>query len=356
MTGEELFRRIWTWAFPLALVVVLFISLAPKVGAQTHSLEVFITARPQPLSWLGFYDVLFPVELDVLVHNPSNETFPGGNLTGSVTAPSGKWILPLSLKISEIAPNKTQTLFVRFKPQEAGVYTVQLDRLELPLTLQKWDRQVSYGFLPIQVEPPSTLINTLILIALILGILAIVAFALILRRKAAPRLPTGQPAPTMNNLLSALNQFDAGKSMKSYLTDGKNHETLVSAVSWLLQILGFHAMKLNNLAKGETLRIGDEEKGSADILAYDSQTGRLFLVNCTTGVPDHAELQKIKNSAQALQLGTYCDAILITSQNAQALDRDARSMNIILLDEDDLRTVTTLIEEKRFAKAKKIFE
>jgi len=354
---EGLFRKIWTWAFLFALVVMLFISLAPEGGAETNNLYVVLTPQPQPLSWLGFYDVLFPVDITVLIYNLSNETFPGGNLTGFVKTPSNKWILPQSFEISEIAPNQSRTFVLRFKPEEAGVYTVELRDLKLPPKVPSWNWQVSGGFLPIQVEPPSTLINALVLTVLIVGILALVTSAFILRRRSAPGLPIDQPAPTRDTLLKAFNQFDAGKNIEKYLLDAKDAENFESAVSWLLQIIGFHAMKLNDKAKGQSLRVDGAEVGSADILAYDPQTGRLLVVDCTIGVPESAKLQRIKNSAERLRSPTCdCDAVLITGQDAALPKRDAYAKGIVMLDKADLTRIITFISEKRLAKAKKMFE
>jgi len=292
--------------------------------------------------------------MTVIVYNPSAQTFPGGNLTGQISSPSGKWMSQRTYNLSEIPPREWKTLSLTFKPEESGVYTVKLDRLDLPLSSsmqQYWE--VSGGFAAIQVEPPSTLFQVFTLIAIIAALLVI---APLLWRRTGVEGVQVRPSD-LTPLLKAFNMFDAGKRMEKYLLEEKDDKKFESAVSWLLEILGFYAMKLDKIIRGESFREGETVVGSADILAYDSENDRVVVVDCTVGLPDAETLQGIANLAERLRSTVVkCDAIVVTSEKAEVRKRDAVNLGVIVVDRTDLELITGFVKSGRLDKARTRFE
>lgn len=326
-------------------------------GAPTGTVDVTLSPKPQPFSWLGFYDTLFPIEMTVVVYNPTDRVFPGGNLTGRVESPSG-WYVSLSYNVSTIAPREWRSYDLSFEPQESGVYMVKLDEVEVPLsmTLQEfWE--VSGGFRVIQVEPPSTLLQSLTVF--LIGILALVLLALtIMLRRGVGGIAGSAPRPAAQpDLWQVFNRFEAGKRMENYLLRDKDDRKFESAVSWLLEIVGFRAMKLNKDARGEAFREGEAVVGSADILAQDTETGRLLVVDCTVGLVDTDRLQSIANLRNRLgSQGVFCDPVIVSSENADLKRKEGRSLGVTVVDRTDLEAMTTFVKAGRFDKAKKLLE
>lgn len=147
----------------LSVLMVLFTSpLGPQVlGQEQHVLAITIWANPptQPLSF-GIYDTLFPVNISILIRNLSTDDFPGGNVTGTVAPPSGsnRYYFPLHYSVPKLAPGDSRLYEYGFKPPEPGVYTVRFDAISTRLYYNpSWT--VSGGFLVVNIEAPSTLIE-----------------------------------------------------------------------------------------------------------------------------------------------------------------------------------------------------
>lgn len=355
----RILRQLATLVLLLLFIGVLAAPSAQEIRIEeattTPTLYVGLAPQPQPLSWLGFYDTLFPMSITVTVHNLSDKNFPGGNLTGFANSPSGKWSIPdWRISVPELPAGKSQTLSQPLLIEEAGVYTVSFTSIDLQ-TQQYW--QVSGGFLVVQVEPPSTLYQslTVILLAVIAVVLMPIVVLLWRRRRIIPS--KGQRLEPPASMMVAFGMSEAGKKMESYLLAEKNNRKFESAVSWLLEILGFWTMKLNSESKGEFFKDGQQEIGSADILAYDPLRSRSLVVGCTVGIADTAALQRISNLAEKLapHVGD-CDPVLVSYESSELSKKDAEALCVILLDHTSLVSLVSLVRSQRFRKARRMLE
>jgi hypothetical protein len=144
------------------VVLVVLLSLRPPVfGHQQHVLAITIQAKSstQPLSF-GIYDTLFPVDISILIRNLSTDDFPGGNVTGGITPPSGgRYYFPIQYSVPKLSPGESALYeYDGFKAPESGVYTVHFDTISTLIFYNPvWT--VSGGLSVIDVEPPSTLIE-----------------------------------------------------------------------------------------------------------------------------------------------------------------------------------------------------
>jgi len=145
--------------------------------------------------------------------------------------------------------------------------------------------------------------------------------------------------------------FDAGKKMEEYLLDAKDDDDFVSSVSWLLEIVDMRAIKL---APAEAVRENKHEKGSADIIAYDSQTHEIFAIDCTIGVPQSAKIDNIKNTADYIsrKITLPVKAVIVTAKKCPTAKEDARKNNVKIIDYADLEKIIGLCKKRYTQPAK----
>jgi hypothetical protein len=159
----------------LLLSALVVLSGYPVFSQEQHTLRVTIQPHPQAnqVISLGVYDTLFPVDLSVVIENPSQVDFPGGNLTGRVSTPSQRWQVPIQYAVPKLSPGATVQYPLTFRPQEAGLYIVSVDTISTRVFYNPiWT--VEDGFLALEIEPPSTLIEVWsVMIALFVGFASI---------------------------------------------------------------------------------------------------------------------------------------------------------------------------------------
>jgi hypothetical protein len=106
------------------LLLVLLL-LASGQGLSDPILSVQISVQPQPLSFLGFYDSIFPVDFTVVVTNTGTADLPAGDLTLRIDPPSkdrySSWLV---VSIPTLSVGSSFQGSASWKPLEPGVHTV----------------------------------------------------------------------------------------------------------------------------------------------------------------------------------------------------------------------------------------
>jgi uncharacterized protein YoxC len=96
------------------------------IQSSLPNLNVSISFEPQPTSFLGFYDTLFPATVIVKVLNIGDTLFPGGNFTLLVLPPSQSYSIFARGPLAPLSPSAAYSpLALTFQPHETGQYTVQ---------------------------------------------------------------------------------------------------------------------------------------------------------------------------------------------------------------------------------------
>jgi hypothetical protein len=351
--------------FTTLLLFLLFVSVVPVSSTQAvHAqqatgaplLYVSLVPQPQALSWLGFYDTLFPLNITITVYNAWSKTFTGGNLTGLLESPSKIWQMGITYRVPSLDPGKWTTFYLFVRPEEAGVYTVTLNDVYGSISSNgPW--QVSGGFLAVQIEPPSTLFQLFTIFPLVVIAVVLIEIVIVFWCRGKMVRIEGRRTEMPAAMMTAFGMSEAGKKMESYLLEEKNNRKFESAVSWLLEILGFWTMKLNSESKGEFFKDGQQEIGSADILAYDPMRQRSLVVDCTVGIAETAGLQRISNLAEKLapHIGD-CDPVLVSYEGSELSKKDAQALGVILLDHASLESIVSLVKSHRFQKARRMLE
>ena len=106
------------------LLLILLILAGPSQAAGPV-LTVQIEAQPQLVTFLGFYDTVFPLDLTVLVTNTGSAELPPGNLSLRVDPPSkDRYSTWLVVSVPELSPGSTFKASTSFRAAEPGVHTI----------------------------------------------------------------------------------------------------------------------------------------------------------------------------------------------------------------------------------------
>ena len=105
--------------------------------------------------------------------------------------------------------------------------------------------------------------------------------------------------------------------METHLLNPKNAEDLVSAFSWLLEMINITSLQLG---RDESVKEDKTVRGSADIIACyrESNSNVILAVDCTIGVPDGHKIDKIRNTADFIsrKIGFPVKAVIVTSEKS----------------------------------------
>jgi len=108
-------------------VLLVLLILGSIQAPSEPALTVQIDVQPQPLSFLGFYDSVFPLHFTVLVTNIGRENLPAGNLTLRIDPPSkdrySSWDV---VAVPELSPGASFQSTRTFRPIEPGLHTFQV--------------------------------------------------------------------------------------------------------------------------------------------------------------------------------------------------------------------------------------
>jgi hypothetical protein len=179
-------------------------------GQPQHLLIATIEAEPPAEVFsFGIYDTVFPIRLVTHVCNDvASEDFPGGNITGAITPPSGdRYSTSLRYPVTNLASGACTSFVTVFKPIEPGVHIVHFDSVSTQAFYNPaW--QVSGGLVALDVEPASTIIELWSLIAALAvgfsSIVVAVVFPIYQERRRQRRLNNRQRQKAYAHLYAIL--------------------------------------------------------------------------------------------------------------------------------------------------------
>ena len=147
--------------------------------------------------------------------------------------------------------------------------------------------------------------------------------------------------------------FDAGKNMEKHLLDPKDDEDLEASVSWLLEMMNIRSLKLG---RDEAVRENKTEKGSADIIAYDPESRKMLVIDCTFGVPSGTKIDKIKNTADYIsrKIMSPVKAVIVTAKKSATQKDVGRRSDVKIIDNTDLERLIGLYKKSKSYPARKI--
>jgi hypothetical protein len=146
-------------------------------GQQQHILGITMQIKFAAQSLFAFeiYTPLSVIDVSVLIRNLSTDYFPGGNVTGTITPPSGTYSYPIKFIVPELSSGESKPFeYDGFKPPESGVFTISIDTIHTQAVYPPWT--LSDGFAVIDVEPASTLTEIWsVMIAVLVGFSSLAA-------------------------------------------------------------------------------------------------------------------------------------------------------------------------------------
>jgi len=152
-------------------------------------------------------------------------------------------------------------------------------------------------------------------------------------------------------LLAALRHFGAHELIQSFLADRRQpkgnptYGPFEAGVVWLLGMLRFRTVPLFLWRDAESLKVGDANTGSADILVHDPEFG-LVIVDCTRSIPPLEKGAKLRQTAldlaEVLNEPVRC---AVTAPVRLTMLRAAWGFHgVALIDNDDLTAMRELAD------------
>ena len=123
-------------------------------------------------------------------------------------------------------------------------------------------------------------------------------------------------------------------------------------VAWLLSMLGFQVVELEGTNYKE-IEEADRTRREADMLLYDPETERMYVVDLTLRVPKDEKIDDIANLQLSLQRkGIFVEPMIIVRDYASETKKNRRHVRII--DQEDLKTIINKLQIGNIQDAKKI--
>jgi hypothetical protein len=123
-------------------------------------------------------------------------------------------------------------------------------------------------------------------------------------------------------------------------------------VAWLFSVLGFQVVELEGTAY-KTLKEEDGTLREADVLMYDPQTEKTFVVDVTLRAPPDKKIDDIANLQHSLmRRGIFAEPIVVVGELATQSKRNVR--NVKVLDYEDLQAILSALREGNVEKARKL--
>jgi hypothetical protein len=148
------------------------------------------------------------------------------------------------------------------------------------------------------------------------------------------------PSEASNPFLKVFSLFDSGMRIEEHLLYPKEAEDLVSAFSWLLEMIGISSLQLG---RDENIREEGIEKGSADIIASyrESTLLNIIVIDCTIAVPSEHKIDKIKNTAEYVsrKIGFPVKAVIVTSEKSSLTKEQGQKHAVKIIDYTDLEKI-----------------
>ena len=151
----------------------------------------------------------------------------------------------------------------------------------------------------------------------------------------------------IKNLLSGGNLAELGGHI------GRRPElALQRIVTWLFTHLGFRAFEMEGTRFKEFIE-PDGSKREVDMILYDEESRRIYIVDFTIRVPDHRKIDNIVNVKDSLKRrGIYAIPVIITSDSAQETKKNVHEVRV--LDREDLEKIIDCLSRGLIKEARKI--
>lgn len=155
-------------------------------------------------------------------------------------------------------------------------------------------------------------------------------------------------------LFSAFNHFRAGKNFADYILSYDNKKQEVST-TWLLALLDFVPVRLGAVDKNDE-KMCHEDRYAADIIAYTTNNEiSSLVVDCTTSVPPNDAIDKIRNTANQinLKIGITFVPTIFSSVECTSSIQHSRNSGVTIIDRNDIEELLKLISQYQIDLAKK---
>jgi len=150
--------------------------------------------------------------------------------------------------------------------------------------------------------------------------------------------------------LEAIIEGRGGRLFREKTNPGVEFER---AVAYVLGMVGMQNAQLGDTHGGVVKRKDGADISDVDIIAQDSETKIIYVVQCTINPPDRAKVDVISNAAEELgRRGIYVEPLVVVGDKAGEVKRNSRRVKVI--DREDLSRMLRLLIKGKVAEAKRI--
>jgi hypothetical protein len=145
---------------------------------------------------------------------------------------------------------------------------------------------------------------------------------------------------------------------------GKETDAFLFGVSWILEVIGFRVVQMENSRAGFSLgRIRTEEDqggklelGEIDILASDDENGVVYAIDCTMNPPASKKADSLSNCADFIEsaVGVHCNPVIFVATRAPNSKDSIKTTMVI--DRDDISQMLDLITQGEVDEAGRLFD
>jgi hypothetical protein len=176
-------------------------------------------------------------------------------------------------------------------------------------------------------------------------------------RVNAHELVEKKPKEPDDALLPAFRFFKASIKIKEFLfSNGVKREREV-ATSWLISLLGFRPLFVAFNEECEKIMDRKVEKESADVLAGDTQSDRILLIDNIVTTPKDKTIQDMKNAAERIagQIGKKVIPVIFSGEKCDVLKKGIQGEPVCIIDSKDVEEIMEAIENNDVKAAKGVF-
>jgi len=186
-------------------------------------------------------------------------------------------------------------------------------------------------------------------------------------------LPLQSPGePSSPGILSALSLCDGWKRIEEMLGlierkppfIRQKTDAFSMGISWLLEVIGFRVVLLENsranlslgIIRSEENQGGRFELGEIDILAWNEEKGIAYAIDCTLNPPFSRKADSLSNCADVIEdVGhVRCSPLIMVATRAENSKENIKT--VVILDKDDISQLLDLVLRGETEEAGRLFD
>jgi hypothetical protein len=149
-------------------------------------------------------------------------------------------------------------------------------------------------------------------------------------------------------LYDVFKQYNANNIIEKDIFENPiNSKSFELSISWLLELLGLNTIYLEKL--GEKIFDNNIERGSTDIIAFNSKSKYMYLIDCTITPPDAKKIDMIRNTAEyiAKKNNIQIRPVIFCGVNCPSVKKE-NNETVLIVDKEDIITLYQILTKDKY--------